>query len=316
MSPFKDCGPPVKGKMITVEEAVSRYVNDGCSVAFGGIAGREPMAVSYEIVRQGKRNLTFITATTCDSAEILIAGGCLRRVECAYIWVGVIGSGNNYRRAVEKGIPNYLEIQECSNLAMSMRFMAGALGLPFMPVKSLLGSDIAAYNPEVKIIENPYGIEPIAVVPAARPDVAFIHVQRADILGNSQIWGMLGNDDNLSRAAKSVVITCEEIVPTSELRKIPNMTAIPSYCVSAVVEVPFCSHPLPVSGYYWMDIPFRLEMVTASKSREGIVSWMDGWIFGVKDFSAYKEKVGFDRLAMVQQMEFDNYRIPLIHQPE
>jgi glutaconate CoA-transferase, subunit A len=308
--------PDPEGKLMTLEEAVSRYVSDGCSVAFGGIAGREPMAVSYELVRQRKRNLTFITATTCDSAEILIAGGCVSRVECAYIWVGVVGVGNNYRRAVEKGIPNYLEIKESSNFAMSMRFMAGALGLPFMPVKSLLGSDILTHNPDIKVMEDPYGSGPVALVPASRPDVVFIHVQRADTSGNAQIWGMLGNDDNLARAAKTVVITCEEVIPTGEIRKIPNMTAIPSYCVSAVVEAPFCSHPLPVSGYYWMDIPFRREMVAASKTREGIVSWMDEWIFGLKDFAAYKEKVGFGRLAKVQQMEFENYRIPHISNPE
>ena len=308
--------PDPEGKLMTLEEAVSRFVSDGCSVSFGGIAGREPMAVSYEIIRQRKRNLTFITATTCDSAEILIAGGCVRRVECAYIWVGVVGIGNNYRRAVEKGVPNYLEIQESSNFGMSMRFMAGALGLPFMPVKSLLGSDIITHNPDIKVMEDPYGGGPVALVPAARPDVAFIHVQRADKTGNAQIWGMLGNDDNIARAAKTVVVTCEEIIPTSEIRKIPNMTAIPSYCVSAVVEVPFCSHPLPVSGYYWMDIPFRRETVAASKTREGIVSWMEEWIYGLKDFEAYKEKVGSERLSRVQQMEFENYRIPLLTNPE
>jgi glutaconate CoA-transferase subunit A len=123
---------------------------------------------------------------------------------------------------------------------------------------------------------------------------------------------MLVNDDNLARAARKVVITCEEIIPTNEIRKIPNMTVIPSYCVSAVVEVPFCSHPLPVSGYYWMDIPFRREMVTASQTREGIVSWMEEWIYGLKNFEAYKEKLGSERLAKVRQMEWDNYRIPPI----
>jgi glutaconate CoA-transferase subunit A len=304
--------PVPEDKLMTLEEAVRRFVNDGCSVAYGGIAGREPMAVSYEIIRQRKRSLGFITDTACDSAEILIAGGCVSRVECAYIWIGVIGIGNNYRRAVEKGIPNYLEIQEYSNFGMSMRFMAAALGLPFMPVKSLLGSDIITHNPHIKVMDDPYGKGPVALVPAVHPDVAFIHVQRADKAGNAQIWGMLANDDNLARAAKAVVITCEEIIPTNELRKIPNMTAIPSYCVSAVVEVPFCSHPLPVSGYYWMDIPVRREMIAASKTREGIVSWMDEWIFGLKNFEAYKGKVGLERLARVQQMEFDNYRIPQI----
>lgn len=305
-----------KDKVMTLEEAVGHYVTDGCSVAYGGIAGREPMAVSHEIVRQGKRNLTHVTDTTTDAAEVLIAGGCLRKVECAYIWVGVVGSGLNYRRAMEKGIPSYLETEEYSNYGCSMRFMAGAMGLPYMPIKSLLGSDLITHNPKIKVMDDFYGAGPVAFVPASQPDVAFIHVQRADKIGNAQIWGMVANDDNMARAAKNVVLTCEEIIPTSEIRKIPNMTAIPSYCVSAVVEAPFCCHPLPVAGYYWMDIPFRREFVTAGRTREGIVAWMDEWIHGVKDFNAYKEKVGKKRLAKVREMELENYHIPHIETKE
>ena len=301
-----------KDKRMTLEDAVSEFVTDGCSVAYGAIAGREPMAVSYEIVRQKKRDLTHITDTTVDAAEILIAGGCLKKVECAYIWVGVVGSGLNYRRAMEKGIPNYLETEEYSNYGCSMRYMAGALGLSYMPIKSLLGSDIVTHNPKIKVMENFYDSGPMAFVPAARPDVAFIHVQRADKTGNAQIWGMAANDDNLARAAKHVVLTCEEIIPTSEIRKIPNMTAIPSYCVTAVVEAPYCCHPLPVAGYYWMDIPFRREMVSAAKTREGIVAWMDEWIHGVGNFQAYKQKVGLGRLERLKTMELENYHIPRI----
>jgi glutaconate CoA-transferase subunit A len=305
-----------KDKVMTLEEAVGHYVTDGCSVAYGGIAGREPMAVSHEIVRQGKRNLTHVTDTTTDAAEVLIAGGCLRKVEGAYIWIGVVGSGHNYRRAMEKGIPGYLETEEYSNFGASMRFMAGALGLPYMPTKSLLGSDLITHNPRIKVVDDPYGTGPLALVPASQPDVAFIHVQRTDKNGNAQIWGMVANDDNLSRAAKKVVLTCEEIIPTSEIRKIPNMTVIPSYCVSAVVKAPFCCHPLPVAGYYWMDIPFRRVMVAASETREGIVAWMDEWIYGVKNFDDYKKKVGSKRLAKLQEMEHENYQIPRIETKE
>jgi len=301
-----------KDKRMSLEDAVHEYVKDGCSVTYGAMAGREPTAVSYELVRQRKKDLVLITDTTVDAAEILIAGGCLKKVECAYIWVGVVGSGLNYRRAIEEGVPHYLETEEYSNFACSMRFLAGAMNVPYMPIKSLLGSDVITHNPKIKVVEDFYGAGPLAFVPAARPDVAFIHVQRADKMGNAQIWGMYANDDNISRAAKKVILTCEEIIPTSEIRKIPNMTAIPSYCVEAVVEVPYCCHPLPVSGYYWMDIPFRREIVGASKTREGIVAWMDEWIHGVKDFNGYKEKVGAARLIRLHQMEVDNYHIPEI----
>jgi len=302
----------MKDKRMGLEDAVHEYVKDGCSVTYGGMAGREPTAVSYELVRQRKKDLVFITDTTVDAAEILIAGGCLQKVECAYIWVGVVGSGLNYRRAIEESIPNYIKTEEYSNFGCSMRFLAGAMNVPYMPIKSLLGSDVITHNPNIKVIDNFYGTGPLAFVPAARPDVAFIHVQRADKMGNAQIWGMYANDDNICRAAKKVVLTCEEIIPTSDIRKIPNMTAIPSYCVEAVVETPFCCHPLPVSGYYWMDIPFRREILGASKTREGIVAWMDEWIHGVKDFNAYKEKVGPKRLAKLYEMESDNYHIPEI----
>ena len=306
----------MKDKRMDLKEAVGRYVTDGCSLSLSCMMAREPIAVCYEIIRQGKKNINLITDSTGEHGEILIAGGCLRRVECAYLWINY-GGAANYRRAVEKGIPNYLEVEEYSNLGASARFMAGALGLPFMMTKSMIGTDIITHNPRIKIMDDPYGSgEQIALVPAARPDVAFIHVQRADKMGNAQIWGVLGNDDNIARAAKNVVITCEEIIPTREMRKIPNMTAIPDYCVSAVVEVPFACHPNPVSGYYWMDVPFKRSLAVASRTRESIVAWMDEWIHGVKDFKAYTEKVGMDRLAKMQQLEFENYRIPRIETEE
>lgn len=299
-----------KDKRMKLEDAVGEFVKDGCSVAFGAMVGREPMAVSYEIVRQRKKDLTYITDTTVDAADILIAGDCLKKIECAYIWVGVVGSALNYRRAKEEGIPSFIKTEEYSNYGSSMRYMAGALGVPYLPLKSLLGSDIITHNPNIKVMDDFYGTGPMVFVPAAQPDVAFIHVQRADKTGNAQIWGMIANDDNLARAAKKVVITCEEIIPTNEIRKIPNMTAIPSYCVSAVVEVPFCCHPLPVSCYYRMDVPFRRDFWTASKTREGVVSWMDEWIHGVRDFDGYKQKVGADRLAKLHELE--TFHIPNI----
>jgi glutaconate CoA-transferase subunit A len=299
-------------KRITLTEAVARYVTDGCSIAFSGISSREPVAAAYEIMRQGKRNLTFVTDSSADTAELLIAGGCLSRLESAYVWVGVIGQGFNFRRAVEEGVPNYLEIEEYSNLGISARFMAGACGLPFMPTRSMLGSDIVAGNPRIRVIDDPYGSGPVALVPASRPDVAFIHVHRADMAGNAQIWGMLMNDDNLARAAEKTVLLCEEIIATEEIRKIPNMTVIPSYCVDAVVEMPFAAHPLSIAGYYWMDIPFRRRMMAAAQSREAMVAWMDEWVYGPKDRTAYLEKLGPTRLARLRELEHDNYRIPRI----
>ena len=299
-------------KRMTLKEAVSKYVFDGCSMNIASICAREPLAVAHEIIRQGRKNITYITDTTTDPVELLVAAGCFNRIEAAYIWIGVVGQGYNIRRAVEQGIPNHIEMIPYSNYSAGLRLMAGAMGLPFMPTKSLLGSDIIKYNPDIKVIDDPYGTGPIALVPAATPDVTFIHVQRADMAGNCQIWGMLGNDEHAAKASKNVVITCEEIVPTSEIRKIPNMTTIPEYAVSAVVELPFGCHPLSVTGYYWMDNPFRQEFIKASKSREGILQWLDEWVYKIDNHERYLDKVGRERLAKLQEMEQDNCMIPEI----
>lgn len=297
-------------KVTTLSEAVGGLVRDGDSIAMGGILSREPVAAAYELIRQGKKDLTAIVDSRDESVELLIGAGLLKKVECAYVWVGVIGSGLHYRRAVEKGIPRHIEVEEYSNFAMGMRFLAGALGVPFMPLKSLLGSDIPKYNPRVNVITDPYQGESVALVPAAQPDVAFIHVQRADKMGNAQIWGMISNDINMARAAKKVILTCEEIVPTSEIRKIPNMTQIPFYCVDAVVEVPFGAHPLGVAGYYWLDTPFRRNWLAMSKTYEGFQQWLEEWVFSWDNHNEYLRKVGLDRLAKLRKMELDNCQIP------
>lgn len=300
----------MQDKRMTLKEAVNHFVTDGCSIAFGSVFSREPFAACCEVIRQGKKNLTFMPQSSADTGELLIAAGCVCKVETAYLWIGVIGMGYNFRRAVEKGIPNYIKVEEYSNLGMSARFLAGASGLPFMPTKSMIGTDIIKNNPKIKVIDDPYGSGPIALVPAAQPDVAIIHVQRADVAGNAQIWGMIMNDDIIARAAKNVIVTCEEIVSSNEIRKIPNMTTIPSYCVSAVVEVPFGCYPMSISGYYWVDMPFRQEMANASRTREGIVAWMDEWIYGTEDYDEFLKKLGPERLNMLRELEHDNYRIP------
>jgi glutaconate CoA-transferase subunit A len=190
--------------------------------------------------------------------------------------------------------------------------MAGGMNIPFIPTRSLLGSDIIKHNNQIKVIQDPYTSETVALVPAANPDVAFIHVQKADIEGNGQIWGITVNDISLCRAAKHVVLTCEEIVPTSEIRKIPNITAIPGYCVDAVVHVPYNSHPMCLYGYYAIDMPARKDFMDASKTQEGLEKWIQEWIFDTGSHEKYLEKVGYERLAMLTQIEQDNCPLPKI----
>lgn len=293
-------------KLTTIEKAVSQYVQDGMSISLSGIGGREPMAVVYEIIRRKKRDLTLITDSKMDSACMLIGAGCLKKMETAYCWISSLGGAVNYRRAVEKGIPAPLEVEEYSNYGASLRFLAGAMDVPFLPTRSMLGSDFLQYNPRLRQMQDPYQGEPLVLVPAACPDVAFIHVQQADRQGNCKILGATVNDMNMARAAKKVIVTCEELVDTVEIRKTPNMTAIPHYCVDAVVHVPYCSHPFFVAEYYWCDMPFRREFMKRNDSQEHFEEWLKEWVYDVPDFDAYLDKVGRDRLEKLAEMELDN----------
>ena len=297
-------------KEMTLKEAISRFVRNGSSVTFGGFCGRVAMAAVHEIVRQKKRDLTLICDSNNDDVDILIGAGCVKRWEGAYLAYGVPGLAINFRRAVEQGIPHHIEIEDASNYAMALRFLAGALNVPFMPTKSLLGTDIPKYNPRAKIIEDPYNRKPVALIQAARPDVAIIHVQRADPVGNSQIFGFLANDDNKARAAKHTIITCEEIISTDEIRKCPNLTAVPSYCVDAVVKVPYGSYWWSLTGYYTFDIMFELDYVRQSRTVKGFSRWLNEWIYSCEDQDEFLEKVGWDRLKKCTEIEHVCNRIP------
>ena len=299
-------------KQMGLREAVETFIQDGDAITLSGMVSREPYALCCEILRQKKRHLTLITDATADCAELLISGGALDKVEFAFLWISSIGQGYNFRRAVEKGIPNHIETEEYSNLGMSMRFMAGAGGLPFMPTYSLIGTDLVNANPKIKIMNDPYKNQPIALVPAAEPDVAILHVQRADQEGNVQIWGMTINDDLKARAAKKVIITCEEIISTDEIRRLPNLNIVPSYCVSAVVELPFGAFPGSVFGYYWIDQPFRQETMAASKTRPGVEAWLDKWVYVPGGHEQFLQQIGEDRLNKNREMEHGHYQIPKI----
>lgn len=302
-----------KDKEMGLAEAVGEYLHDGDSFTIGGMGARDPFAVAYEIIRQKKRHLTLTVPGVIDIGSMLVGSGCIDRFEGAYCGISVVGTENCFRRAREKGIPHPVEVEEYTNLTASLRFLAGSMKVPFMPTKSLLGSDIPTYNKSIRVIDDPYGSGPVALVRASNPDVAFIHVQRADLEGNGQIFGILVSDPTLARAAKHVVLTCEEIVPSQEIRKNPQMTSIPSYCVDAVVKVPFASHPMWCAGYYCCDIPFRYQFAQAAKTREGYDAFVKEWVFDTGSWDGFLDKLGRERLERLVQMERENYTIPLTY---
>lgn len=297
-------------KRMSLAEAVAHYVRDGCSITFGGFIGRDCVAAAREIARQGIRELTLIDDSKTDVADILVGAGCVARWEGAYLGYGALGLAPNIRRAVEKGEPQALEVEDWSNAAISMRFLAGALNVPFLPTRSLLGSDLLRHNPRVRVMTDPYEGQPVALVPAARPDVAFIHAQRADASGNALVWGFTGNDENKARAARHVIITCEEVVPAEEVRRHANLNLIPFYCVDAVVEVPFGCHPQSVYGYYAYDVLFCAEYRERSLTREGFQAWLEEYVFGCPDHAAYCRRVGLERLQALARLEREFNRLP------
>jgi glutaconate CoA-transferase subunit A len=290
-------------KEMSLDEAIRKYITDGSIICFGGFIGRDCLAAVHEIIRQGRKELVVIDDSKTDAMDLLVGAGCVKRWEGAYLGYGAIGLAPNIRRAVEQGIPQPVEIEDWSNAAVSMRYLAGALNLPFMAIRSMLGSDILRYNKRIIAIDDPFEGKPVALVPAAKPDVAIIHVQRADVMGNAQVWGFTGNDENKVRAAKHTIITCEEIVSSEEIRRNANLTIIPFYCVDAVVQVPYGCHPQSCYGYYAYDVLFCGEYHQASSTRDGFLQWLDTYVYGCKDHWDYCAKVGWHRLRKLTYLE-------------
>jgi glutaconate CoA-transferase subunit A len=290
-------------KRMTLKEAISKFVFEGCSVAFGGMAGAQSIAPTYEIIRQGQKSLTLIGDSPADVADFLLGTGQIKRMEIAWLAYAIAGLSPSYRRAMEEGLPHKIELREFSNYTMGLRFLAGAMGIPFMVARSLTGTSLEKYNDMIKVMEDPYEGKKVALVPAARPDVGIVHANRADMLGNTQFLGFSANGENIARAAKRTIITCEKIVPTDAIRKAPSLTVIPQYVVDAVVEVPFCSHPWNMPFEYAYDLPFNMAMVREIDTPDGFKRWMDKWAFGCQDHDEYCEKVGRTRLKKLAQIE-------------
>lgn len=290
-------------KRMTLSEAISNFVKDGCSISFSGMGGAQCVAQTYEIIRQGKKDLTIIGDSPCECGDMLVGAGLVKRMEIAWCSYAVAGLGYNFRRAIENGIPHPIELEEYSNYTIGLRFLAGALNIPYIPTKSLLGSDLPVYNKNIKEASDPYTGEKVALVPAAYPDVAIVHVSRADKRGNGQCFGFSSNAENIARAAKATILTCEELVSTDEIRDNNNLTIIPEYCVDCVVELPYACHPWNMPYAYAYDIPFHTVQLAQFRTEEGFKKWLDDWCYGVKDHEEYLEKVGEKRLRKLTSIE-------------
>jgi glutaconate CoA-transferase subunit A len=285
-------------KLTSLSEAIAQHVHDGDLVYAAGFTHLIPFAAAHEIIRQGRRNLTLARATPDIIYDQMVAAGCAKKLIFSYSGNPGVGSLRVVRAELEAG---RLEFEEYSHFAMITRVMAGAAGLPFLPMKTVAAEDLMRVNPQYKQVTDPYSGEVLNTVPALNPDVAIVHAQRADVNGNTQIWGILGEQKEAAFAARRVIVTAEEIVDEAVIRSDPNRTLIPALVVSAVCHVPHCAHPSYTQGYYDRDNPFYLEWDKISAAPERVKAWLDEWVYGVPDREAYWAKLGaeaHDRLKV------------------
>lgn len=285
-------------KLMTEQEAVSRFIYDGDYLAtelYGTV--RCPMSLTREVIRQGKKDLR-IAGQGVLELDLLLAAGLVKQVEITYIGLEVYGVSNALRRAVESGQVEV--VSDWSNAAIAWRFKAAAMGVPFIPVRSMLGSDTLKSS-ATKVVKCPFTGQKVALLPALIVDVAIIHVHRADRYGNAQIEGISGFAFELARAAKRLIISAEEIIPTEEIRRYPDRTVIPYFLVDAVVHAPFGSHPGEMCYLYARDEELIKEWAEASQTEEGAKAYLDKYVYSVRNHEEYLEKIGWERLEKLRE---------------
>ena len=284
-------------KLISLPEAITQHVHAGDCVYAAGFTHLIPFAAGHEIIRQGIKDLVLARATPDLIYDQMVAAGCARKVIFSYMGNPGVGSLRFVRAELEAG---RLEWEEYSHFGMISRLQAGATGLPFMPMNPTAADDLAHANPSYRTVVDPYSGQAVVVVPALNPDVAIVHVQRADADGNAQIWGIIGEQKEAAFASKRVILTAEEIVDEAVIRSDPNRTLIPGFIVDAVCQVPFAAHPSYTQGYYDRDNTFYLEWDEISKTRGGVQAYLNEWVYGVEDRSAYWEKLGAETHARLK----------------
>ena len=290
-------------KTVTMRQAIADFVPDGSSVALGlQMEQMIPFAAGHELIRQKKRNLRLIGPISDILFDQLIGAGCVKDVVAAWVGNVMMGSAYNFRRATEEENPGTpgekLRVFNMSNFTLALALQAGAMGVPFLPTRTAMGSDVPKGNHFFYQIISPFEPkETLLAVRAIVPDVAIVHVQRADRQGNAHGWANFGVMIEGVRAAKRVILSAEEIVDESVISSDPNRTVIPGFLVSAVVECPYGAHPSPVQGYYKRDDAFFQQYHAETRTQEDSNAWLQRWVSGVADCEGYVQQLGHDRVA-------------------
>jgi len=312
-----------------LQEAVAEYISDGAHISIGGFTiNRSPMAAVYEIIRQRKKNLHLYAHSNGHGADELIGGGCLARLEIAYG-----GSGRfaptciRFRKAVENGS---LQVEDYSNYQMTLRFTAGAMGVPFLPTRSGLGSDIVnrwGFNPDERqadtripdekliVMDNPFGdwtdTHKLVLVPAINPDVTIIHVQQADPTGLARIQGLPFADVEQAKAARHLIVTCEELLEPGELKEQPDSNQIPPFCVDAVVHVPHGAYPTACFGHYDYDPVYLNRYKEAAPDDERHNAYLEDFVHGTRTHAEFMKKIDPQQLQAIEADKRTGYAVGL-----
>ena len=280
-------------KVMSMAQAVERFVPDGATVAMGtGLEALIPFAAGLEMIRQRRRDLELVGPISDSLFDQLIGAGCVRRVTAA--WVGNVseGLGHCYRRASEQRIPVPLEVRDHSNFSISLALWAAAWNVPSLPTRTLLGSDILRTNPDLSTGDG------LVHVKAVRPDIAIVHVQRADEHGRAHAWGPLGITEEAGLAADRVVVSCEELVGPDVTLSDPNRILFPETKVVAVVHEPGGAHPSPVQGHFKRDHAAYRDYAEQSRSVEGFEQWLRHQVLEVPDRASYMKGVDLESIRI------------------
>jgi len=274
-------------KVLSMRDAIARFVHDGDTVVIEGFTHLICFAAAHEIIRQGRRDLTLCRLTPDLIYDQMIAAGCARKL--VFSWAGNPGAGSlhAFRRAVEGKSEAPLEIEEYSHFGMVARFCAGSAKLPFWPMRDYMGTDLPVANPRIRSVTCPYTGERLATVPALNPDVTIVHAQRADASGDAQIWGLLGVQKEAAFASGHVIVVVEELVDEAVIRADPNRTLIPGMIVDAVVVEPWGAHPSYAQGFYDRDNDFYVAWENVSRDPATLQAYLDEYVHGVSGRQDY-----------------------------
>jgi glutaconate CoA-transferase, subunit A len=289
-------------KLVTMRQAIAEHVPDGTSVALGlQMEQMIPFAAGHEMIRQKRRGLRLIGPISDILFDQMIGAGCVEEVVAAWVGNVMMGSAYNFRRATEVENPGKpgekLRVFDMTNFTLALALQAGAMGVPFLPTRTAMGSDVPKGNHFFYQIISPFEPkETLLAVRALAPDVAVVHVQRADKHGNAHCWGNFGVMIEGMRAAKKVIVCAEQIVSDEEIASDPNRTVIPGFLVTAVVECPMGAHPSPVQGYYKRDDTFFQQYHAETKTQAEFAAWAGKWIHGVADRAMYAQQLGKARV--------------------